>query len=44
MTRLVRCKKGMLRTKKDAQKRFLDSKESKANGTEIIGTWLSLNK
>lgn len=38
MTRLVRCKEGMLRTKKGEQKCFqlLDSKESKANGTEII--------
>lgn len=39
MTRLVRCKEGMLRTKKGEQKKcfqLLDSKEPKANGTEII--------
>lgn len=38
MTRLVRCKEGMLRTKKGEQKCFqrLDSNDVKANGTEII--------
>lgn len=38
MTRLVRCKEGMLRTKKGEQKcfDFSTQKDSKANGTEII--------
>lgn len=38
-TRLVRCKEGMLRTKKKQNKKcvqLLDLNESKANGTEII--------